>query len=42
MQLLRARCVSELAGMLSRDGQQPVSLGSMRDVIIAGATESVK
>ena len=42
VQVLRTHCVSELAGILSRDGQQPESLGSMRDAIVAGATESVK
>jgi hypothetical protein len=42
MQVLRTRSVSELAGMLARNGQEIVSLDAIQDAIIQGATESGK
>ncbi len=42
VQVLRTRSVSELAGMLARNGQEIVSLDAMQDAIIQGATESGK
>ena len=41
-QVLRTRSVSELAGMLARNGQEIVSLDAMQNAIIQGATESGK
>ena len=40
--VLRTRSVSELAGMLTRDGQVPVSLNDMQESIVHAATESGK
>ena len=42
VQVLRTRSVSELAGMLARNGQEIVSLDAIQDAIIQGATESGK
>ena len=42
VQVLRARSVSELAGMLTRDGRVPVSLDKMQESIVHAATESGK
>ena len=42
VQVLRTRSVSELAGMLTRDGQVPVSLNDMQESIVHAATESGK
>ena len=42
VQVLRALHVSELAGMLARDGQATVSLDAMQDGIAQGANESGK
>ena len=41
-QVLRALNVSEVAGMLSREGEAAVSLGEMQDAISRGAIESGK
>jgi len=40
VQVVRARSVSELAGMLTRDGRVPVSLDKMQESIVHAATES--
>jgi len=42
VQVLRALNVSELAGMLAREGEAAVSLGEMQDAISRGAIESGK
>ena len=42
VQVLRARSVHELAGMLARDDQAVVSLHEMENAIIQGAVESGK
>ena len=42
VQVLRARSVSELASILTRDGQVPVSLNDMQESIVDAATESGK
>ena len=42
LHVLRTRSVSELAGMLTRDGQVPVSLNDMQESIVHAATESGK
>ena len=42
MQVLRTRSVSELAGMLTRDGRVSVSLNDMQESIVDAATESGK
>ena len=41
VQMLKARHVRELAGMLHRPGQRPVSLEEMNEAIAEGAIESV-
>ena len=40
VQMLKARHVSELAGMLHRPGQQAISLDEMNEAIASGAVES--
>ena len=40
VQMLKARHVSELAGMLHRPGQQTISLDEMNEAIASGAVES--
>ena len=40
VQILKARHVSELAGMLHRPGQRAVSVDEMNDAIAQGAIES--
>ena len=40
VQILKARHVSQLAGMLHRPGQARVSLEDMDEAIVAGAIES--
>jgi len=42
VQVLRALNVSEVAGMLAREGEAAVSLGEMQDAISRGAIESGK
>ena len=42
VQVLRTRSVSELAGMLTRDGRVSVSLNDMQESIVDAATESGK
>jgi len=42
VQVSRTRCVSELAGKLSCEGEQPVSLADMQNAIVVGATDTVK
>ena len=42
VQVLRTRSVTELAGMLARDGQAPVSLDAMNADIAQGAVEGGK
>ena len=42
VQVLRTRSVSELAGMLTRDGRVSVSLNDMQEIIVHAATESGK
>jgi antitoxin PrlF len=40
VEMLKARHVSELAGMLHRPGRKPVSLDEMNEAIALGAVES--
>jgi len=40
VQMLKARHVSELAGMLHRPGRQAISLDEMNEAIASGAVES--
>ena len=40
VQMLKARHVSELAGMLHRPGQQAISLDEMNEATASGAVES--
>ena len=42
VQVLRALNVSEVAGMLAREGEAAVSLGEMQDAINRGAIKSGK
>lgn len=42
VEVLRAINVSEVAGMLAREGEAAVSLGEMQDAISRGAIESGK
>ena len=42
VQVLRARSVHELAGMLARDEQATITLSEMENAIIQGAVESGK
>ena len=42
VQVLKTRSVTELAGMLARDSQVPVSLGAMNEDIAQGVIEGGK
>jgi len=42
LQVLKVRSVTELAGMLARENQVPVSLEDMDDAIAQGAIKSAK
>ena len=42
VQVLRALNVSEVAGLLAREGEAAVSLGEMQEAISRGAIESGK